>query len=318
MSPRIVFAGTPEFALASLDALAAWCAQGGGELVAVYTRADKPAGRGRRLATSPVKQRSGELGVPVEQPSTLREEAAQDTLAGYAPNLMVVAAYGLLLPPAGLAMPGFGCVNVHASLLPRWRGAAPIHRAILAGDAETGITIMQMDKGLDTGAMWLKRPVLIGDEETGGDLHDRLAVLGGQALVTALPAIIEGKVRPEPQNGALATYASKLEKSEAQLDWRQPAAELARKVRAFSPWPVAETVLDGRQLRIWSAQAVAHDNGEEMPGAVVAVHGDSFDVACGQGVLRVAVVQVPGKRPLPVKDYLNAHSVAGEVLGGTV
>ena len=314
MQPRIVFAGTPEFAQASLDALARWCEDGNGELVAVYSRADKPAGRGRRLTASPVKQRALALGVPVEQPASLKGAEAQERLAAYRPDLLVVAAYGLILPEAVLDTPRLGCVNVHASLLPRWRGAAPIHRAILAGDAETGITIMQMDAGLDTGAMWLKRAVAITPDDTGGSLHDRLALLGGEALVEALPAIVSGTGKPKPQDGALATYAAKLDKREATIDWRQSAAQIERQVRAFCPWPVAQSTLDGGQLRIWSAVAV-RSTVTGMPGRVIATHDDAFDVACGEGSLRIDRVQVAGKRAVPVADFLNAHDVRNKILG---
>ncbi len=228
--------------------------------------------------------------------------------------MLVVAAYGLILPEAVLDTPRLGCVNVHASLLPRWRGAAPIHRAILAGDAETGITIMQMDAGLVTGAMWLKRAVAITPEDTGGSLHDRLALLGGEALVEALPAIVSGTGKPKPQDGALATYAAKLDKREATIDWRQSAAQIERQVRAFCPWPVAQSTLDGGQLRIWSAVAV-RSMVTGMPGRVIATHDDAFDVACGEGSLRIDRVQVAGKRAVPVADFLNAHDVRNKILG---
>jgi len=298
---RIVFAGTPEFAASALAALMA----SPHEVCAVYTQPDRPAGRGRRLVASPVKRLAAEHGLPVCQPASLRDEAARQELAAWRPDAMVVAAYGLILPPAVLAMPRLGCLNIHASLLPRWRGAAPIQRAILAGDTESGVTIMQMDAGLDTGAILHKVACAIGPEDTAGDLHDRLAGLGAEAIVQTLDRVAAGAVEAEPQDDALATYAAKLDKAEAELDWREPAADLARRVRAFNPWPVAHTQLDGRVLRIWYAHALADGGGE--PGTVLRAERTGIEVACGAGRLRLERLQLPGGKPMDAAAVLNGR-----------
>lgn len=311
MPARIVFAGTPEFAVASLDALA----DSGAQVVAVYTQPDRPAGRGRRLAASPVKEAAVARGLPVMQPETLRDPGAQEALRAFRPDLLVVVAYGLLLPPPVLATPRLGCVNVHASLLPRWRGAAPIQRAILAGDAETGITIMRMEKGLDTGPMYLTRVTPIAARETGGSLHDRLSSLGAEALLEALPGLLDGTLAPSPQDAEQAVYASKLSKEEALIDWSAPAAAIDRQVRAFDPWPVAETRLDGATLRVWAAEPIAAPPGAAAPGAVVATSKAGIDVATGDGLLRITRLQLPGKRPMAAAELLNARRLAGQTLG---
>ncbi len=299
---RIVFAGTPAFAVPSLRAA---CARG--EVVAVYTQPDRPAGRGRGVQASPVKLEATERGIPVLQPDSLRNLLARDTLRALKPDLMVVVAYGLLLPPKILDIPALGCWNVHASLLPRWRGAAPIQRAIEAGDAETGVCLMQMEKGLDTGPVLLSQALAIGDEETGGQLHDRLSELGAQVLSDGLGLLRAGMrpvPRPQPEVGV--TYAHKLDKAEARLDWSQPAEVLARKVRAFNPWPVAEATLGGERLRIHGALALplAH---AAVPGTVLAAGRDGLDVACGEGALRIRVLQRDGGRAITAADYLNAR-----------
>ena len=299
---RIVFAGTPAFAVPSLRAA---CARG--EVVAVYTQPDRPAGRGRGVQASPVKLEATERGIPVLQPDSLRNLLARDTLRALKPDLMVVVAYGLLLPPKILDIPALGCWNVHASLLPRWRGAAPIQRAIEAGDAETGVCLMQMEKGLDTGPVLLSQALAIGDEETGGQLHDRLSELGAQVLSDGLGLLRAGMrpvARPQPELGV--TYAHKLDKAEARLDWVQPAEVLARKVRAFNPWPVAEATLGGERLRIHGALALplAH---AAVPGSVLAAGRDGLDVACGEGALRIRVLQRDGGRAITAADYLNAR-----------
>ncbi|MBJ7575761.1 methionyl-tRNA formyltransferase [Luteimonas sp. MC1828] len=299
---RIVFAGTPAFAV---PALRAACARG--EVVAVYTQPDRPAGRGRGLQASPVKLEALERGIPVYQPATLKAESARETLRALAPELMVVVAYGLLLPQKILDIPRLGCWNVHASLLPRWRGAAPIQRAIEAGDAESGICLMQMEKGLDTGPVLMSQSLAIGDDETGGQLHDRLSELGAQVLSDGL-GLLRAGMRPvaQPQPAAGITYAHKLDKAEARLDWSQPAVALARKVRAFNPWPVAEATLAGERLRIHGAVALALAHGA-APGTVLAAGRDGIDVACGDGALRIRVLQREGGRAITAADYLNAR-----------
>ncbi|MCR6685860.1 methionyl-tRNA formyltransferase [Pseudoxanthomonas sp.] len=299
---RIVFAGTPEFAVPSLRAAAQR-----GEVVAVYTQPDRPAGRGRGLAASPVKLEAIARGIPVLQPETLRRRASQDALRALAPDLMIVVAYGLILPQAVLDIPRFGCWNVHASLLPRWRGAAPIQRAIQAGDTETGVCLMQMEAGLDTGPVLLEQRTPIAATETGGQLHDRLAELGAQVLgdgLGLLRAGIRPVPRPQPEDGA--SYAHKLDKAEARLDWNRQAQELARTVRAFNPWPVAEATVAGERLRIHGAVALplAHD---AAPGTLLVAGRDGIDIACGEGALRLRVVQREGGRAITAADWLNAR-----------
>jgi methionyl-tRNA formyltransferase len=303
---RIVFAGTPEFAVPSLRAAARR-----GEIVAAYTQPDRPAGRGRGMQASPVKLEALGRGIPVLQPETLRTQLSRDALRALQPDLMVVVAYGLLLPQSVLDIPKHGCWNVHASLLPRWRGAAPIQRAIEAGDAETGVCLMQMEKGLDTGPVLLSQRLSIGADETGGQLHDRLALLGAQVLADGLGLLRAGmKPVAVPQSEAGATYARKLDKAEARLDWTQSADELARKVRAYQPWPVAEAQLAGERVRIHAAEALplAHD---AAPGTVLLARREGIDVACGEGALRLTRVQREGGRPVAVADYLNARPLAG-------
>jgi methionyl-tRNA formyltransferase len=309
MALRIVFAGTPEFSVPCLDAAAAR-----GEVVAVYTQPDRPAGRGRALAESPVKQRAKQLGIHVFQPATLRDAEAQAQLRELKPDLMVVVAYGLILPQAVLDIPTHGCWNVHASLLPRWRGAAPIQRAIEAGDAETGVDLMRMEKGLDTGPLMLRLTTPISDTDTGGTLHDRLSALGAEVLGDGLKLLRAGMVPvPTAQPAEGATYAHKLDKAEAKLDWTQPAAVLARKVRAFHPWPVAECELAGERLRVHGAvplsgaAALALGVERHAPGTLVAGTKEGLTVACGEGALRLTHVQREGGKPQPVADFLNAR-----------
>ncbi len=309
MSLRIVFAGTPEFSVAPLRALLASPHQ----VVAAYTQPDRPAGRGRQLAASPVKALALQHGVAVHQPVNFKAEADVVALERLHADLMVVVAYGLLLPQRVLDAPRLGCVNIHASLLPRWRGAAPIQRAILAGDTETGITIMQMEAGLDTGPMLHVRRLPIASDETAGSLHDKLSALGAEALLEALPGIEDRALTPRAQDDAAATYAKKLQKPEALVDWGRPALEIERQVRAFNPWPVAETRLDGEPLRIWRAVAMGGQGG--APGAVVAASPDGIDVATGDGVLRVLELQPPGRRKVTARDFLNARRLDGASLG---
>jgi methionyl-tRNA formyltransferase len=306
MALRIVFAGTPEFAVPSLRAAAQR-----NEVVAVYTQPDRPAGRGRGLQPSPVKREALLRGIPVLQPESLKSELSRDALRALKPDLVVVVAYGLLLPQKILEIPAQGCWNVHASLLPRWRGAAPIQRAIEAGDNETGVCLMQMEKGLDTGPVLLSQRLTIGDVETGGQLHDRLAALGAQTLADGL-GLLRAGMRPvaKPQPEAGASYAHKLDKAEAKLDWSQPAEALARKVRAFNPWPMAEALLAGERVRIHGAVALplAH---RAAPGSVLAAGREGIDIACGDGALRIRVLQREGGKAITAADYLNARPLPG-------
>lgn len=308
-SPNIAFAGTPEFALPCLRALVA----SGARIPLVLTQPDRPAGRGRKVTASPVKELALTLGLPIAQPTSLREPAK---LPGFdeRPDLLVVTAYGLLLPPALLEWPRLGCINLHASILPRWRGAAPIQRAVLAGDATTGVSVMQMDSGLDTGAVHLVRSMPIARDDTAGALHDRLAALAAEALSTALPDLLAGRSVATPQRAELATLAPKIVKTEAALDWHSSALELERKVRAFNPWPVAEAKLvDGRRLRVWQAAALEPGSPPAGPGQIVAASKAGIDVATGAGILRLQRVQPPSGRVMDVEAYLAAHSLDGAV-----
>jgi len=306
---RIVFAGTPEFAVPPLTALL----RSGHDIVAVYTQPDRPAGRGRKLTPGAVKALALDAGLPVFQPESLRDAAAQEALRALRPDLMVVVAYGLILPRAVIDIPPLGCVNIHASLLPRWRGAASIQRAILAGDAETGVTIMFIEPQLDAGPMLHKKSCRIRDGETAGELHDRLAVLGAEALLESLPGLAAQTLQPEVQEERFVTHANKLTKEEAALDWRRPAIELECQVRAFNPWPVAETTYDGKPLRVWRAEA-RNEAASDWPGAVLNRRG-ALDVATGQGILRLLEVQLPGGRRIAGRDFLNSHPESSIRLG---
>lgn len=308
---RLVFAGTPEFAAEHLKSLLDTPHQ----IVAVYTQPDRPAGRGQKLMPSPVKQLALQHGLPVLQPPTLRDPAAQEELRALAPDLMVVVAYGLILPQVVLDIPRLGCINSHASLLPRWRGAAPIQRAVQAGDAESGVTVMQMEAGLDTGPMLLKvtTPITAGD--TGGSLHDRLAQLGPQAVVQAIAGLAAGTLQGKVQDDALATYAHKLNKDEARIDWSRPADELERLVRAFNPWPICHSTLDGQPLKVLAAEPA---EGRGQPGQILDASKDGLTVACGEGALRLTRLQLPGGKPLAFADLYNSRReqfAPGQVLG---
>ena len=300
---RVVFAGTPEFSVPCLRAVIAT----GVDVVAVYTQPDRPAGRGRKLAPSPVKQAAIDAGIAVEQPESLRDMTTQARLRELSPELLIVVAYGLILPKKVLAIPRLGCWNVHASRLPRWRGAAPIQRAILAGDSETGVDLMQMEAGLDTGPVLLRARTPIAADETGGSLHDRLSLLGADLLDTGLRRLLDGTLpAPTAQDESGVTYAHKLEKSEAGLDWSLPAQQLERQVRAFNPWPIAEADIAGEHLRIHAATAIDEAHGT-TPGTMIVARPDGIDVATGNGVLRVLAVQRAGGRRIAVRDWLNAR-----------
>ncbi|WP_417701812.1 methionyl-tRNA formyltransferase [Pseudomonas sp.] len=310
-SLRIVFAGTPEFAAEHLKALLA----SPHEIVAVYTQPDRPAGRGQKLMPSPVKQLALEQGIAVYQPASLRNEEAQAELAALKPDLMVVVAYGLILPQVVLDTPRLGCINSHASLLPRWRGAAPIQRAVQAGDLESGVTVMQMEAGLDTGPMLLKVSTPISASDTGGSLHDRLAQLGPQAVLQAIDGLAAGTLKGEVQDDALANYAHKLNKDEARIDFSRPAVELERLVRAFHPWPICHTTLGGDALKVHAAEI---GEGKGSPGTILAADKNGLTVACGDGALRLTRLQLPGGKPLAFADLYNSRReqfAAGLVLG---
>jgi len=299
---RIVFAGTPEFAATALDALIA----SPHEVVAVYTQPDRPAGRGRKLTPSPVKQLALQHDIPVLQPENFKSQHAIDELATLQPAVMVVAAYGLILPPAVLETPHHGCLNIHASLLPRWRGAAPIQRAILADDPQSGVTIMQMAKGLDTGDMLLKSACPITATTTAAQLHDQLAKLGAADIVKVLDQVSNGTLKPEPQNDTDANYAHKISKEEAQIDWQQPSEEIERMIRAFNPWPVAYTTLEGKTLRIRAADNKQQSH-HSQPGCVISSNKNGVDIACGQGVLRLLNLQPPGKKAMDAAAFYNGY-----------
>lgn len=301
MFMRLLFAGTPPFAAAALAALA----DAGHDIACVFTQPDRPSGRGMKLTPSAVKIEAEKRGLAVVQPPTLKTPEAQSRIREAAAEVMVVAAYGLILPQAVLDMPPRGCLNIHASLLPRWRGAAPIQRAIEAGDAETGITIMQMDAGLDTGAMLLKRPHPIAPDDTAATLHDALMVLGARAIVEALDRL--DALVPEPQDASLATYAAKIDKAAARLDWTRPAVDLARAVRAFDPVPGAWAHLDGEPVKIWGARVTA---GAGLPGTILRVDPEGIVVACGEGALALTALQPAGGRRMAARAFLAGHPLA--------
>ncbi|EOZ9392496.1 methionyl-tRNA formyltransferase [Enterobacter cancerogenus] len=299
---RIIFAGTPDFAARHLDALLS----SGHNVVGVFTQPDRPAGRGKKLMPSPVKALAEEHGLPVFQPASLRPEENQQLVADLNADVMVVVAYGLILPKAVLDMPRIGCINVHGSLLPRWRGAAPIQRSLWAGDAETGVTIMKMDVGLDTGDMLYKLSCPITPEDTSATLYDKLAELGPQGLIKTLEQLAEGTAKPVVQDEALVTYAEKLSKDEALLDWALPAAQLERCIRAFNPWPMSWMVIDDQPVKVWKA-SVIESHVQAAPGTIVEANKQGIQVATAEGILNLESLQPAGKKAMSVQDLLNSR-----------
>lgn len=312
---KFLFAGTPEFALASLRALT----ENGYVPQVVLTQPDRPAGRGKKLTASPVKKFAVDNAIPVWQPGTLKASDITEKIAGLQPDLMVVAAYGLILPPAMLATPRMGCINVHASLLPRWRGAAPIQHAILNGDYETGISLMQMEAGLDTGPVFVTAATPIGEQENAGELHDRLAILGGELLVTHFDKIAAGGLQALPQDDALATYAGKINKADALILWHEAAAEISRKIRAYNPVPGAAFELDDEVVKCFVAETVGADplsrNDDASVGSVVAAGKEGIDVVCGTGILRMTQLQRPGRRRINAAEFAAQTNPLGKRLG---
>lgn len=302
---RIVFAGTPEFAVQPLEALL----NSKHSVIAVFTQPDRPAGRGQTLNQSPVKTLAQLHHIPVYQPNRLKIPEEHAKILELQPDLLIVVAYGLLLPKAVLEIPKFGCINIHASLLPRWRGAAPIQHTILAGDKTTGICTMQMDEGLDTGDVLLRVSCAIAPQETSKTLHDKLAMLGATALLETLEKFEQNALVPEKQDPTTATYATKISKADAKIDWQESADIIDRKIRAFNPWPVAFAELSGQTIRIWSAKPnlTATVNDKIKPGTIIEIHKDSMDVATGDGVLTLLEMQLPGGKRLPVAEILHAR-----------
>ncbi|WP_148611224.1 methionyl-tRNA formyltransferase [Aeromonas sobria] len=299
---KLIFAGTPDFAARHLAALLS----SDHEVVAVYTQPDKPAGRGQKLTASSVKELALTHNLPVYQPASLRKEEAQAELAALGADLMVVVAYGLILPKAVLDTPPLGCINVHGSLLPRWRGAAPIQRAIWAGDDETGVTIMQMDVGLDTGAMIRKVNCPISADDTSASLYDKLAELGPQALVDTINAMAAGETAANAQDDALANYAEKLSKEEARIDWSMDAVTIERCIRAFNPWPISWFEVADQTIKVWQAKVIASEHSQQ-PGTLLNADKQGIDIATGQGILRLLTLQPPGKKAMSVADLLNSR-----------
>lgn len=312
---RIIYAGTPDFSVAALDALI----DAGYQVVAVYTQPDRPAGRGRGFKASPVKEKALQYDIPVYQPESFKDDTALEQLQALSPDLMIVTAYGLLLPPAVLDTPRLGCINIHASLLPRWRGAAPIQRAILAGDSKTGITIMQMDEGLDTGDMLAVAECDIESSDTGSSLHDKLMVLGARTLIESLPAITAQTQLAVAQDEQGSCYATKLNKAEAEVKWSDPARDIERAVRAYNAWPVAYTRYQkndkAMKLRVWMAQLIEKSAAAAVPGTVIAESAAGIDVATGDGILRITQLQPEGKRCMSAADFLNANTLLQQRLG---
>ena len=321
---RVAFAGTPEFALPALAAL-----QQRHDVIGVLTQPDRPSGRGRRITPSAVKQAAQAAGLPLAQPETLKSESARSQLRHWRPDVLVVVAFGMLLPPEILSIPRRGCINIHPSLLPRWRGAAPIQRALLAGDAETGVTIMQMDEGLDSGPLLAQRRLPVRPDHTAGMLQDELATLGAEALLEALEGLCAGTLAPRPQSASGVTYAHKITKAEALIDWSSDAGKIDRQVRAFNPWPVAETALDGEPLRIHAARILSPERERQIfagnvplkdeksieNGTIVGLSAESIIVRCGGGHLALTRVQRPGRRPVTAREYAQTSTLIGRRLG---
>lgn len=316
---KIIFAGTPEFAVPALQALL----NSRHKVCAVFTQPDRPAGRGQKLHASPIKLLAQQYKIPVHQPVTLRDANVQKEIVDYQADVMIVVAYGLILPQAVLNIPHLGCINVHASLLPRWRGAAPIQRAILAGDTKTGVTIMQMDAGLDTGDYYLQKSCNIAQDVTAQTLHDKLAKLGSEILLTTLDQLQNKTATANPQDNSAATYATKLNKQEAAIQWHQSADEIDRAIRAFNPWPVAYSQLGEKNVRVWAASVLENTANTNtianvnvnvnaniiiVPGTIIETSKMGIDVATGNGILRLEILQLPGGKPLSAKDLLNAHA----------
>ena len=306
---KIIFAGTPDFAVPALQMLL----DSEHEVVAVYTQPDRPSGRGRKLQPGPVKSLALSAGITVFQPVNLKQEADIVQLKALNADLMVVVAYGLILSQAVLDIPKLGCINIHGSLLPRWRGAAPINRAIMAGDQQTGVTIMRVVRQLDAGDMLHKTVCSIGEQETASELHDRMMLMGAEGLRKTLELMQENQLSLEKQDEALVTYAHKLDKSESELDWTRSATELALQVRGLNAWPVAQTKLNSKVMRVWQAEAVAGDS-SAIPGTILE-DAKHIDVVTGEGILRLLEIQMPGKKRMRARDFLNAHQVAGLQLG---
>jgi len=302
-SLRVIFAGTPDFAATALSALI----KSEHQVIAVYSQPDRPAGRGRKLRASPVKEVALEHDIPVYQPENLKSAEAQDELRALNADVMVVAAYGLLLPQAVLDIPRFGCLNIHASLLPRWRGAAPIQRAIAAGDKESGITIMQMNAGLDTGDILQLSPCPITKQDSGGSLHDKLAEIGATAILETLENVANDTLNPVEQDDTLASYAHKLDKKEAQINWQDSAENIGRMIRAFNPWPVAYTQVDDKTLRLWQAEVLEKDS-KEAAGTVISCDKKGIDISCGEGTLRILKLQPSGSKAMDVAAFMNGHA----------
>ncbi|MBC7983682.1 MAG: methionyl-tRNA formyltransferase [Candidatus Obscuribacterales bacterium] len=310
---KVVFAGTPEFAVPALEAVVA----AGHRVVAVYTQPDRPAGRGQRVQIGAVKACAQHNGLPIKQPVNLRDPGAASDLSALNADVMIVVAYGLLLPQAILDIPRLGCLNIHGSLLPRWRGAAPIQRAIMARDEVTGISIMRMEAGLDTGPVLSTAQVSIGPHTTAAQLHDQLATLGAQTLVETLRRYAAGELPPKTQPNEGVTYATKLRKEEALIDWRHSAVELDAFIRAFNPWPVAETLWKSQQLRVWEAQLTS-TSVSAVPGTVLSAMPSGIVVATGDGALNLLRLQLAGRKVVSAGDFINAHSIEGAVLGATI